>query len=69
MWSRVGSDSFAEKGLSAMFKSAAFAILLVLVALPGLNLAWRALVNWLVDDDRQDASIRSTSTASHLAQI
>lgn len=50
-----------------MFKSAAFAILLVLVALPGINLAWRALVSWLVDDDHRDAITRGTSPAHKLA--
>lgn len=52
-----------------MFKSAALAILLVLVALPGLNLAWRALVSWLVDDDRQDALTRGTSHTAELTSI
>lgn len=32
-------------------KSAAIGLVLLLIAVPGLNLLWRALVNWLVDDD------------------
>lgn len=62
-----GERQLRGKGAPAMFKSAAFAILLVLVALPGINLAWRALVSWLVDDDHRDAITRGTSPAHKLA--